>query len=70
MTNKPENPPAFPYEDMLEGRALNRRYWHIGWAIMHMNYWQRLWWALTGQGKYMRWEFWYSVESESAREGK
>jgi hypothetical protein len=42
----------------IEESLRQQRYHRIGWAIMHMNYWQRLWWALTGCGQYMQTSYW------------
>lgn len=45
-------------EGCIEEELRKERHRRIGWAIMHMTYWQRLWWALTGRGKYMQRSFW------------
>ena len=44
--------------ESLEGKCLRKRHEIIGKAIMKMNYWQRLWFALTGNHKYMRFDYW------------
>lgn len=55
---KPQAPKFKSADGSLEEEIRNERYWRIGWAIMNMNYWQRLWWALTGRGEYMKTKFW------------
>lgn len=42
----------------LEEQIYNERCRKIGWAILHMNYFERIWWALTGQHEYMTYKYW------------
>lgn len=42
----------------IESKLRHEKYERIGKAVLTMNYWQRLWWALTGRCKYMKRTFW------------
>lgn len=46
----------------LEDAVRRKRMAMIGEAIMKMNYWQRVWWALTGQSKYMLYSYWEKTQ--------
>lgn len=55
---KPDNEPTFSDRVTIEQKIKDRRYWRIGWAIMNMTRFERIWWAMTGRGKYMKTTFW------------
>jgi len=42
----------------IEEKIRDERYWRIGWAIMRMNRWERLWWGITGRHRYMNPKSW------------
>lgn len=49
---------------IIEKNISDLKNWRIGWAIRKMNYWQRLWFGLTGQSKYVTWDFWERKDNE------
>lgn len=42
----------------LEEQIRQKRHMLIGKAIMKMNRWQRIWWAITGHHEYMTYKYW------------
>ena len=44
--------------ECIEKRIYEKRLMRIGKGILSMNYYQRVWWALTGQSKYMLNKYW------------
>ena len=55
----------------IEEELRNERYWRIGWSIMHMNWFERFWWGLTGIHKYMTHEYWeHPPKAECAERGE
>ena len=49
----------------LEDQVRDKKYWRIGWAIMHMSWMEKVIWVLTGKHKYMTHTYW---ENESREE--
>lgn len=48
----------------LEDKVRDKKYWRIGWAIMHMSWLEKVIWALTCRHKYMTQTWWDSEEGK------
>lgn len=48
----------------IEQKLRDEKHRRIGWAVLNMSYFARLWWALTGlPPKYLRRAFWDDTPS-------
>lgn len=46
----------------LEDEIRKERYEIIGKAIVLMNRWERIWWAITGHSRYMKRAYWEKAQ--------
>lgn len=42
----------------IENELRDQKYWRIGWAIMHMRWWERILWALGFGHRFMTHDYW------------
>lgn len=42
----------------LEFEIRERKYRRIGWAIVHMKWYQKIWWMFGGVPEYMSTKYW------------
>ena len=57
MFRLPKNEPKFT-SPIIEENIRNKRLWRMGYVVKNMNYFQRLWWTITGKSKFMTYDYW------------